>query len=105
MQREKICIGGMLLCVFSDSCHLFKDAHFFGNYAAIRRGLRPVQRPTFRILWIIGRNTASPMRVCPIESPSAILFDTRIDGRSITYDKWVPVTDMRDGREYNHKVA
>ena len=28
-----------------------------------------------------------------IESPSAILFDTKIDGRSITYDKWVPVTD------------
>ena len=28
-----------------------------------------------------------------IENPSALLFDTKIDGRSITYEKWVPVTD------------
>ncbi len=28
-----------------------------------------------------------------VKSPSAILFDTKIDGRSITYEKWVPVTD------------
>ena len=28
-----------------------------------------------------------------VENPSAILFDPKIDGRSITYEKWVPVTD------------
>ncbi len=90
MRKNKY-YGGMLLLLLL-SLPFIQGCAFFGNYAAIDVATGQYSDDIQELLrnW---EKYGVAYAGLSIESPSAILFDTRIDGRSITYDKWAPVTD------------
>jgi len=65
---------------------------FLGNYAKVRIATGQYAT-TVTDLAANWRDYNVSYAGLSIKNPSALLFDTKIDGRSITYDKWTPVTD------------
>ena len=90
MQRKKY-LGGMLLLCFL-TLPLMGGCGFLGNYASIDVASGQYNADIQELVdnWQKYNIAYAGLSV---KSPSAILFDTKIDGRSITYDKWVLVTD------------
>ena len=84
-------IGGMLL-LFILTLPFIQGCAFFGNYASIDVATGQYSDNIQDLLRNWEKYSVSYAGLS-IESPSAIMFDTKIDGRSITYDKWVPVTN------------
>ena len=90
MHRKRY-FGGMLLMFFL-TLPFIQGCAFFGNYASIDVASGQYNDSIQDLVDNWEKYSVSYAGLS-IESPSAIMFDTKIDGRSITYDKWVPVTD------------
>lgn len=88
MKRKRYCIKVVLL--FAVAFCLLAGCLGLKNYGSLDAAMGKV---TIKDLIENWQNYDIYYAGLAVDNPSAVMFDTKIEGRRITSDKWVPVTE------------